>query len=130
PGRRFASFDNDAAGIAELGRFCREHAVTLVVMEASGGYERRAFVELWETGISCALTNPPHGRRYAQAMGLLWKTDPTASSHQPPMRRCNELGSDPLAKPGPATPEGPCGKAPAGHRRSHRAEAASRKPAR
>jgi transposase len=48
--------DNDTAGIAELAGFCREHTVELVVMEASGGYERRAFVELWEKkGISCAL---------------------------------------------------------------------------
>jgi transposase len=45
----------DTAGIAELAGFCREHTVELVVMEASGGYERRAFVVLWEKGISCAL---------------------------------------------------------------------------
>ena len=52
PGHRFASFDNDTAGIAKLAAFCREHAVELVVMEASGGYERRPFVELWERGIA------------------------------------------------------------------------------
>lgn len=75
PGQRLASFDNSTAGIAELAAFCREHAVTLLVMEASGGYERRAFVELWEKGISCALTNPRSVRRYAEAMGLLEKTD-------------------------------------------------------
>jgi len=75
PGHRFASFDNDAAGLAELAVFCREHAVELVVMEASGGYERRAFVELWGHGISCALTNPRSVRRYAEAMGVLEKTD-------------------------------------------------------
>jgi transposase len=75
PGHRLASFDNDTAGIAELAAFCREHAVTLLVMEASGGYERRAFVELWEKGISCALTNPRNVRRYAEAMGILEKTD-------------------------------------------------------
>ena len=80
PGHRFASFDNDTAGIAELAAFCREHAVTLVVMEASGGYERRAFVELWEKGISCALTNPRNVRRYAEAMGILEKTDRIDSS--------------------------------------------------
>ena len=33
----FASFDNDAAGIAELAIFCRRHGVQLVVMEATGG---------------------------------------------------------------------------------------------
>lgn len=80
PAHRFASFDNDTAGIAKLAAFCREHAVELVVMEASGGYERRAFVELWEKGISCALTNPRSVRRYAEAMGILEKTDRIDSS--------------------------------------------------
>jgi transposase len=75
PGHQLASFDNDTAGIAELAAFCREHRVDLVVMEASGGYERRAFVELWGQGISCALTNPRSVRRYAEAMGILEKTD-------------------------------------------------------
>jgi transposase len=75
PGGRLASFDNDAAGIAELAKFCRAHAVELVVMEASGGYERRAFIGLWEAGVSCALTNPRSVRRYAEAMGILEKTD-------------------------------------------------------
>jgi transposase len=75
PGHRSASFNNDTAGIAELAAFCRKHAVELVVMEASGGYERRAFIDLWEQGISCALTNPRSVRRYAEAMGILEKTD-------------------------------------------------------
>lgn len=75
PGHRSASFNNDTAGIAELAAFCRKHAVELVVMEASGGYERRAFIGLWEQGISCALTNPRSVRRYAEAMGILEKTD-------------------------------------------------------
>jgi transposase len=75
PERRFSSFDNDTAGIAELAAFCRQNAAELVVMEASGGYERRAFVELWGHGISCALTNPRSVRRYAEAMGVLEKTD-------------------------------------------------------
>src|SRR5690242_6280864 len=44
-------------------------------MEASGGYERRAFIELWEKGIGCGLTNPRSVRRYAEAMGILEKTD-------------------------------------------------------
>ena len=75
PGHRFASFDNDPEGIAKLAAFCREQAVTLVAMEASGGYERWVFAGLWEQGISCALTNPRSVRRYAEAMGILEKTD-------------------------------------------------------
>ncbi|CCE01473.1 IS110 family transposase [Bradyrhizobium sp. STM 3809] len=75
PGHLFASFDNDAVGIAALIAFCEENGVELVVMEASGGYERRVFAELWAHGMSCALTNPRSVRRYAEAMGILEKTD-------------------------------------------------------
>jgi transposase len=75
PGGMFESFDNDAAGIAALAEFCRQHRAQLVVMEASGGYERQAFLLLWEAGIACALTNPRSVRRYAEAMGVLEKTD-------------------------------------------------------
>jgi transposase len=75
PGGMFASFDNDAEGIAALAEFCRQYRAELVVMEASGGYERQAFVQLWELGIACALVNPRSVRCYAEAMGVLEKTD-------------------------------------------------------
>jgi transposase len=75
PGAIFESFDNDAVGIAELAAFCRQHQAGLVAMEATGGYERRAFLLLWEAGMPCALTNPRSVRRYAEAMGILEKTD-------------------------------------------------------
>ena len=96
PGHRLASFNNDTAGIAELAAFCREHAVTLVVMEASGGYERRAFVELWEKGVSCALTNPRNVRRYAEAMGILEKTDRIDSSVIARFAHAKNLAPTPL----------------------------------
>lgn len=75
PGAIVASFDNDAAGIAELATFCRQHQAGLVVMEATGGYERLAFLSLWEAGMPCGMTNPRSVRRYAEAMGVLEKTD-------------------------------------------------------
>jgi transposase len=75
PSGAFASFSNDAAGIAELTAFCRRHDVQLVAMEASGGYERQAFLLLWAAAIPCGLTNPRSVRRYAEAMGTLEKTD-------------------------------------------------------
>jgi len=75
PGGMFESFDNDAAGIAALAEFCRRHGAELAVMEASGGYERQAFLLLWEAGVACALTNPRSVRCYAEAMGILEKTD-------------------------------------------------------
>ena len=75
PGGTFAQFNNNEAGIGQLAAFCRQHGVELVVMEASGGYERRAFLELWEMGLACALTNPQNVRLYAKAMGFFEKTD-------------------------------------------------------
>ena len=75
PAGVFASFDNNTAGITMLAAFCRQHGVGMVVMEASGGYERRAFIELWQAGLDCALVNPRSVRRYAEAMGVLEKTD-------------------------------------------------------
>lgn len=75
PSGAFESFSNDAAGIAELATFCRHHGVQLVAMEATGGYERTAFLLLWDAGIACGLINPKSVRRYAEAMGILEKTD-------------------------------------------------------
>jgi transposase len=64
-----------AEGIEELSAFCREHRVELVVIEATGGYEKLPFMLLWEAGIPCALANPRAVRRFAEAMGYLEKTD-------------------------------------------------------
>lgn len=75
PGAVCGSFDNDAAGIAALAAFCRRHEVDLVAMEATGSYERRAFLLLWEQGLPCAIANARHVRLYAGAMGVAEKTD-------------------------------------------------------
>jgi transposase len=75
PGSMFRSFDNNAEGIAELAMFCRAHDVALVVMEATGGLERRAFQQLWGDGLPCAIANARQVRRFAEAMGALEKTD-------------------------------------------------------
>jgi len=65
----------DAAGIAALAAFCREHQAALVVLEATGGYERLPFALLGAEGLPCALANPRQVRRFAEAMGRLEKTD-------------------------------------------------------
>lgn len=75
PGNAYESFGNDGEGIAALAAFCTIHKAELVVMEATGGYERAAFLQLWQAGIACALTNPRNVRHYAEAMGFLEKTD-------------------------------------------------------
>jgi transposase len=62
-------------GVAALAEFCREHRVTLVVMEATGGYEKLVHALLWDHGIPAAIVNPRSVRRFAEAMGFLEKTD-------------------------------------------------------
>lgn len=69
------SFANSSAGIAELADFCKQHAVQLVALEATGGYEKQAFALLWAQGLPVALLNPRAVRDFAKAMGLLEKTD-------------------------------------------------------
>jgi transposase len=70
-----ASFPNNPAGIAELAAFCRAQQVELVAMEATGGYEQLALAQLSEHGLLVAILNARAVRQFAQAMGLLEKTD-------------------------------------------------------
>jgi transposase len=46
--RRFAV---SAEGLGELSAFCRHHRISLVVMEATGGYERLPAGHLWAAGL-------------------------------------------------------------------------------
>lgn len=62
-------------GVADLAAFCREHKVTLVVMEATGGYEKLVHAVLWSRGVPAAIVNPRSVRQFAKAMGFLEKTD-------------------------------------------------------
>jgi transposase len=70
-----AGFPATPEGVADLARFCREHRVSLVVMEATGGYEKLTHALLWDHGIPAAIVNPRSVRRFAEAMGFLEKTD-------------------------------------------------------
>lgn len=72
-------FDRTAEGIAALAAFCRDNDVTLVAMEATGGYERLPFGLLWGHGLPVAVLNPRPVRQFAEAMGFLEKTDRTVA---------------------------------------------------
>lgn len=69
------TFPNTPEGIAELAAFCEASQVELVAMEASGGYEKQPFRQLWASGLPVAICNARAVRRFAEAMGLLEKTD-------------------------------------------------------
>jgi transposase len=69
------SFANTEAGVKLLAGFCKQHDVTLAVMEATGGYERMPYRMLWLEGVASAIVHPHAVRCFAQAMGMLEKTD-------------------------------------------------------
>jgi transposase len=65
----------DDAGIAAFTGEMRSLRPGLVVMEASGGYERRLFDALSSACIPTAVVNPRRVRAFAHAEGTLAKTD-------------------------------------------------------
>lgn len=67
--------DYDEAGLATLIDACVEADVTLVVLEATGGLERRLVRELVAAGLSFHVANPRQVRDLARALGRLAKTD-------------------------------------------------------
>jgi transposase len=68
-------FGNDEEGIGRLVNHMKVIQVTLIVFEATGGYERRSAKALREAGMPVAVINPTRVRRFAEAMGILAKTD-------------------------------------------------------
>lgn len=66
---------NDETGRAELSDWVVAQGVSLVVVEASGGYEAALVSELVERDQAVALVNPTRVRAFARAEGILAKTD-------------------------------------------------------
>ena len=66
--------NDDAAVDALVGRIGMVRP-ELVVMEASGGYEKLVYLALRKAGINAVVVNPRQVRDFAKAMGRLAKTD-------------------------------------------------------
>lgn len=73
--KRVREWANDETGRIELGDWVVEQGVSLVVVEASGGYEAALVSELVARGQEVALVNPTRVRAFARAEGILAKTD-------------------------------------------------------
>jgi len=65
----------DEAGLAQLLEVLKPHAPCLIVVEASGGFERRLAAQLLEAGHGVARVNPRQTRDFARGVGRLAKTD-------------------------------------------------------
>ncbi len=69
------TFTNDDAGIRRLVRDMKHAGPGLIVIEATGGYERPALGALLDAALPVALVNPGRVRHLAKALGILAKTD-------------------------------------------------------
>ena len=74
-GGRVWQVDNTPDGIARLVQQMAEMQPELIVVEATGGYQRSIVDALFHAGISVAMVNPTRVRQFARACGLLAKTD-------------------------------------------------------
>jgi transposase len=66
---------NDDDGIRKIITLLKQQPVTLVLLEATGRYERRVASELLDAGFNVAVVNPRQARDFARALGKLAKTD-------------------------------------------------------
>jgi transposase len=73
-GERWA-LTNDDAGIAVLVPRLQAIAPQLIVLEATGSYQRAVVAALAAAGLPVAVVNPRQARDFAKAIGQLAKTD-------------------------------------------------------
>jgi len=68
-------FDNDEPGIESLIDLLTEHTVDLVVVEATGGFEKQAALAIGSSPLPVAIVSPRRVKAFARANGRLAKTD-------------------------------------------------------
>ena len=75
PERKSFKLSQDACGRQALRTQLPSPGSCLIVVEATGGYERLLVAELAQAGHHVALVNPRQVRDFAKALGILAKTD-------------------------------------------------------
>ena len=68
-------FATDSSGLDALVAPCQAQPLTLIVLEATGGYEAPVAAALATAGLPVAVVNPRQVRDFARALGRLAKTD-------------------------------------------------------
>lgn len=94
PDHTARQFDNTTEGIDTLLTWLQSLGITLIVLEASGGYEQEVLTTLSLGGLLVSLANPKRVRDFAKARGRLAKTDAIdadvladyAQTFRPPVR--------------------------------------------
>lgn len=90
------TFDNDPAGHAAIVECLGAIGPRLVVLEATGGFERLLVAQLAAAGIGVAVVNPRRARDFARALGKLAKTDRIDAAVLARMGRALDLRPTPL----------------------------------
>jgi transposase len=80
PGQLHWQVENTTTGIDELIAKLRPMAPTLIVLEATGGYETACAAGLAAAGFAVAVINPRQARNFAKSLGRLAKTDKVDAS--------------------------------------------------
>jgi len=80
PLNRYLKFTNDQVGIKKLTRYCLQHDVKIITMEATSKYHCMAHTMLSEAGFHVSIVNPYRSRKFADALGKLAKSDPIDAS--------------------------------------------------
>jgi transposase len=75
PQGELRDFVHDRSGIKAIVAWLIELRPALVVLEATGGYERDVVAELASAGLPVVVVNPRQVRQFAGALGILAKTD-------------------------------------------------------
>jgi len=66
---------NNEEGIERLVENLKVIKPEVIVVEATGGYQREVVMGMYEAGLPVAVVNPSRVRQYARAKGLIAKTD-------------------------------------------------------
>jgi len=93
------AFDNTPGGIAQLIERLKPMNVDRVVVEATGGYQRRVAIELTTAGIPVMTVNPRQARDFARSLGKLAKTDKIDAAVLAEFARVIRFRADPAADP-------------------------------
>ena len=75
PSGQSHTLSNSSAGRQQLRKLLPETDRCLIVLEATGGYEREVVADLLDAGYRVAVINPRRARDFAKALGLTAKTD-------------------------------------------------------
>ena len=70
------SLSNSGTGIKQLINTLKQHDIKLIVLEATGGYERPIVAGLLEADFNVVVASPRQVRQFARGIGELAKTDP------------------------------------------------------